>query len=109
VTLFALVRMKLMSWRDKDRTHLRDMIHVGLIDATWPGPFATALPTVYSDCRSPQRLIACGRSVMSFLPNRLASPLYLLGRQITRISSSASGSGSQAGETVRPLFFFLRS
>ncbi len=28
--------MKLTSWRDKDRTHLRDMIHVGLIDATWP-------------------------------------------------------------------------
>ncbi len=36
VTLLALVRMKLMSWRDKDRTHLRDLIHVGLIDATWP-------------------------------------------------------------------------
>lgn len=36
VSLLALVRMKLMSWRDKDRTHLRDMIHVGLIDATWP-------------------------------------------------------------------------
>ena len=36
VTLIALVRMKLISWRDKDRTHLRDMIHVGLIDATWP-------------------------------------------------------------------------
>jgi hypothetical protein len=34
--LAALVRMKLMSWRDKDRTHLRDMIGVGLIDATWP-------------------------------------------------------------------------
>lgn len=37
VTLLALVRMKLMSWRDKDRTHLRDLIHVGLLDATWPG------------------------------------------------------------------------
>lgn len=36
VSLHALVRMKLMSWRDKDRTHLRDMIQVGLIDATWP-------------------------------------------------------------------------
>jgi hypothetical protein len=30
-----LVRMKLVSFRDKDRTHLRDMIDVGLIDATW--------------------------------------------------------------------------
>ena len=36
VSLPALVRMKLLSWRDKDRTHLRDMIQVGLIDATWP-------------------------------------------------------------------------
>jgi len=35
-TLEALVRMKLTAWRDKDRTHLRDMIGVGLIDATWP-------------------------------------------------------------------------
>jgi hypothetical protein len=36
VSLDALVRMKLLSWRDKDRTHLRDMIQVGLLDATWP-------------------------------------------------------------------------
>ena len=35
-TLPALVRMKLTAWRDKDRTHLRDMIGVGLIDAAWP-------------------------------------------------------------------------
>jgi hypothetical protein len=35
--LEALVRMKLIAWRDKDRTHLRDLIGVGLIDATWPG------------------------------------------------------------------------
>jgi hypothetical protein len=34
--LEALVRMKLTSFRDKDRTHLRDMIDVGLLDATWP-------------------------------------------------------------------------
>ena len=36
VTLLALVRMKLMSWRLKDRVHLLDLIHVGQIDATWP-------------------------------------------------------------------------
>lgn len=35
-SLEALVRMKLLAYRDKDRTHLRDMIGVGLIDATWP-------------------------------------------------------------------------
>ena len=33
--LDALVRMKLTSFRDKDRTHLRDMLDVGLVDATW--------------------------------------------------------------------------
>jgi hypothetical protein len=33
LTLEALVRMKLTSFRDKDRTHLRDMLEVDLIDA----------------------------------------------------------------------------
>lgn len=36
ISLDALVRMKLTSFRDKDRTHLRDMLEVGLIDASWP-------------------------------------------------------------------------
>src|SRR5437667_12862301 len=31
----AAVRMKLTSFRDKDRTHLRDLIEVGLIDQSW--------------------------------------------------------------------------
>ena len=35
-SLEALVRMKLIAFRDKDRTHLRDMIGVGLLDAAWP-------------------------------------------------------------------------
>lgn len=35
IGLPALVRMKLTSFRDKDRTHLRDMLDVGLIDAGW--------------------------------------------------------------------------
>ena len=35
-TLEALARMKLIAWRDKDRTHLRDLIGVGLLDSTWP-------------------------------------------------------------------------
>ena len=42
-TLEALVRMKLIAWRDKDRTHLRDLIGVGLIDATWPARFPPPL------------------------------------------------------------------
>jgi len=33
--LESLVRMKLTSFRDKDRTHLRDLLDVGLIDAAW--------------------------------------------------------------------------
>jgi Uncharacterised nucleotidyltransferase len=33
--LDALVRMKLTSFRDKDRTHLRDLISVVLIDESW--------------------------------------------------------------------------
>ena len=33
--LEALVRMKLTSFRDKDRMHLRDMIDVELVDTTW--------------------------------------------------------------------------
>lgn len=32
----ALVRMKLTSFRDKDRTHLRDLIDIGLVDRDWP-------------------------------------------------------------------------
>ncbi|MBI2478483.1 MAG: hypothetical protein HYV60_07545, partial [Planctomycetia bacterium] len=43
VELPELVRMKLNSYRDKDRTHLRDMIGVGLIDASWPGRFEPPL------------------------------------------------------------------
>jgi hypothetical protein len=33
--LEALVRMKLTSFRDKDRMHLRDMIDVELVDESW--------------------------------------------------------------------------
>jgi hypothetical protein len=33
--LDQLVRMKLFAFRDKDRTHLRDFLDVGLIDASW--------------------------------------------------------------------------
>ncbi len=46
-TLAALVQMKLTAFRDKDRTHLRDMLDVGLIDATWvsrlPKPLSSRL------------------------------------------------------------------
>jgi hypothetical protein len=42
-TLEALVRMKLIAWRDKDRTHLRDLIGVNLLDATWPSRFPAPL------------------------------------------------------------------
>ena len=43
IDLVELVRMKLNSYRDKDRTHLRDMIQVGLIDKSWPEKFEREL------------------------------------------------------------------
>lgn len=53
VELAELVRMKLNSNRDKDRTHLRDMLQVGLIDRTWPSRFepelASRLQTLIDD------------------------------------------------------------
>ena len=36
LSLDALVRVKLTAFKDKDRVHLRDLIGVGLIDASWP-------------------------------------------------------------------------
>jgi hypothetical protein len=45
IGLEALVRIKLTANRDKDRTHLRDMIGVGLIDANW----LTRLPPTLAD------------------------------------------------------------
>src|SRR5262245_16259758 len=35
LVLDSLLKMKLMSNSDKDRTHVRDLIGVGLIDASW--------------------------------------------------------------------------
>jgi hypothetical protein len=35
LSLEALVQIKLTAFRDKDRTHLRDLLDVGLIDESW--------------------------------------------------------------------------
>ena len=43
VSLVSLVTMKLTAFRDKDRVHLRDMLDVGLIDATWPAKLPSPL------------------------------------------------------------------
>lgn len=43
VTLDALVQMKLTAYRDKDRTHLRDLIDVGLVDGSWTARLAEPL------------------------------------------------------------------
>jgi hypothetical protein len=43
LTLEALVRMKLTSYRRKDQVHLLDMLDVGLIDASWPGRYPPEL------------------------------------------------------------------
>jgi hypothetical protein len=53
LTLEALARMKLTSFRDKDRMHIRDMIDVGLIDNSWcnrfPPEFAARLQQLFDD------------------------------------------------------------
>jgi hypothetical protein len=43
LTLDALVRMKLTSFRDKDRVHIRDLMEVGLIDQSWLGKLLVPL------------------------------------------------------------------
>jgi hypothetical protein len=43
LSLEALVRMKLTSFRLKDRVHLQDMINVELIDASWTARFQAEL------------------------------------------------------------------
>ena len=43
ITLEALLVMKLMSYRDKDRTHIRDLIDVGLVNADWVNRLPPAL------------------------------------------------------------------
>jgi hypothetical protein len=43
IDLEPLVRMKLTSYRLKDRVHLLDMIGIGLVDATWTARFPAGL------------------------------------------------------------------
>jgi hypothetical protein len=43
IPLEDLVRMKLTSFRDKDRMHLRDLLSVGLLDESWPARFPAVL------------------------------------------------------------------
>ncbi len=51
--LESLVRMKLTSFRDKDRMHLRDMLDVELIDESWrdrmPAELAARLQEILDD------------------------------------------------------------
>ncbi|HZZ72685.1 MAG TPA: nucleotidyltransferase family protein [Pirellulales bacterium] len=53
VVLEGLVTMKLTSFRDKDRTHLRDLLELGLIDASWlerlPAELAERLQRLLDD------------------------------------------------------------
>ena len=39
IALESLLRMKLTAFRDRDKTHVRDMLEIGLIDTTWPARF----------------------------------------------------------------------
>jgi hypothetical protein len=53
VTLEALVRMKLTSFRRKDQVHLQDLLRVGLINESWltmyPEPLASRLKEILDD------------------------------------------------------------
>ena len=53
LTLEALVRMKLMSFRRKDQVHILDLIDVGLLDETWldrlPEPLDERLRELLAD------------------------------------------------------------
>ena len=48
--LEALVQIKVTAFRDKDKTHLRDLIEVGLVDDSWtkklPSPLADRLQSI---------------------------------------------------------------
>ena len=53
VALETLVRMKLNAFRDKDRVHVRDMLSLGMIDASWldryPEPLRQRLQQLLDD------------------------------------------------------------
>jgi hypothetical protein len=53
IPLEDLLRMKLISFRDKDRMHLRDLASVGLVDGSWlpkfPLPLAQRLQMILDD------------------------------------------------------------
>jgi len=53
LSLEALVRINLTAYRDKDRTHLRDLIEVGLVDRSWldrlPNELAKRLKSILDD------------------------------------------------------------
>lgn len=53
IPLKDLVRMKLISFRDKDRMHLRDLASVGLVDDSWladlSGTLAERLRAILDD------------------------------------------------------------
>lgn len=49
LSLDALVRMKLTSFRDKDRVHLRDLMEVGLVDASWLEKVPMALKSRFQE------------------------------------------------------------
>ena len=49
IDLLALVTMKLTSYRDKDRVHLRDMIEIGQLDESWLPRVPPALRQRFQD------------------------------------------------------------
>lgn len=69
IPLENLVRMKLISFRDKDRMHLRDLISVGLVDDGWPARFARPWPALAKRLQmildDPEGWEVCGGRVLA--------------------------------------------
>jgi hypothetical protein len=57
IALEALARIKLTTFHDKDHTHLRDLIEMNLLDASWPDAAPPAA------CRAPSPVVGHPRRV----------------------------------------------
>ena len=67
VSLQALIEMKLNSFRDKDRTHLRDSLKIGLIDETWLARFSPTLAARLQELiDDPERQARFGCDILLF-------------------------------------------
>lgn len=60
IALETLVRMKLNAFRDKDRVHLRDMISLGMVDASWLDKYPSNLRLRLQECQRAENQVKRG-------------------------------------------------